>query len=295
MPDPSTIIKAADKIDDFLTSHLDIHEKRIITAVEKLENKILSDTKKLKTREIIDTETIRQTKENLRISQQIHAQLIRNFNNLYGTEIRSIVAEFDDAIGQTQEYFEGFDLPFEFTRFDEDAAAALKNSVIATQAAITEQAQQRIVQNLYNSVYAGLGYEALLEEIKSALTGQTDKRGVSLISHAKRIMHDTYMQFYSTVHKKKADDAELDHFIYYGDVIRDSRPFCAKRAGKMFTTKEIEVWEKQGWQGKAPGSIWVVRGGYNCRHHFVPIDPAWLGDETEIEIARFSQETKSVR
>jgi hypothetical protein len=25
------------------------------------------------------------------------------------------------------------------------------------------------------------------------------------------------------------------------------------------------------WAGKAPGNVWINRGGYNCRHFFIPV------------------------
>jgi hypothetical protein len=38
------------------------------------------------------------------------------------------------------------------------------------------------------------------------------------------------------------------------------------------TEKQIRnIWNSQTWQGKKPGDPFVVRGGYNCRHMFVPV------------------------
>jgi len=31
-------------------------------------------------------------------------------------------------------------------------------------------------------------------------------------------------------------------------------------------------------QGKATGDPFIVRGGYNCRHHWQPVDPEWFND-----------------
>jgi len=37
----------------------------------------------------------------------------------------------------------------------------------------------------------------------------------------------------------------------------------------------IDPLTSQTWQGKAQGDPFVVRGGYNCRHHWQPTDPDW--------------------
>jgi hypothetical protein len=54
-------------------------------------------------------------------------------------------------------------------------------------------------------------------------------------------------------------------------VIRDSREFCRNNVGKTFTEEEINSKWQGSWAGKAPGDPFIVRGGYNCRHHWLPI------------------------
>ena len=59
---------------------------------------------------------------------------------------------------------------------------------------------------------------------------------------------------------------------YFGSLIRDSRQVCEKTVNKEFTENEIrEIWSNEDWAGKAPGDPFVVRGGYNCRHHWRPV------------------------
>ena len=40
---------------------------------------------------------------------------------------------------------------------------------------------------------------------------------------------------------------------------------------KTFTEEEINSKWQGSWAGKAPGDPFIVRGGYNCRHHWLPI------------------------
>ena len=44
-----------------------------------------------------------------------------------------------------------------------------------------------------------------------------------------------------------------------------------------YSEKDIErIWKPpRNWQGAAQGDPFVVRGGYNCRHTWQPVNPEW--------------------
>tara|TARA_R100001440_G_scaffold62196_1_gene82254 strand:+ start:60 stop:1283 length:1224 start_codon:yes stop_codon:yes gene_type:complete len=43
------------------------------------------------------------------------------------------------------------------------------------------------------------------------------------------------------------------------------------------------MWNNRAWQGKSTGDPFIVRGGYRCRHTWIPTDPSW-GEETVDEV-----------
>ena len=44
----------------------------------------------------------------------------------------------------------------------------------------------------------------------------------------------------------------------------------------FYTEKEIRnLWNTRSWNGKANGDPFIVRGGYRCRHTWLPTDPSW--------------------
>jgi hypothetical protein len=50
---------------------------------------------------------------------------------------------------------------------------------------------------------------------------------------------------------------------------------------KTYTEDEIrEMWAENEWTGKAAGDPFIVRGGYNCRHHFRPVFGLELDDKS---------------
>lgn len=66
-------------------------------------------------------------------------------------------------------------------------------------------------------------------------------------------------------------DAGVKKFTYAGGIAPNTREFCRSQEGKTYTEREIRrIWSSQSWGGKAPGDPFVTRGGYNCRHYWVP-------------------------
>jgi hypothetical protein len=70
----------------------------------------------------------------------------------------------------------------------------------------------------------------------------------------------------------------MDKWLYSGGLVKDSRPFCVARAGKIYTTAEVLAWprqEKYKWAGMIPGTnesnIFAYAGGYRCRHILAPV------------------------
>ena len=104
----------------------------------------------------------------------------------------------------------------------------------------------------------------------------SDRAGNNLRRYASQIAHDSVMQFHGQFTVAKAKASGLNHFTYTGTLVRDSRPFCQNMLNKTLTEKEIrDIWNNQGWQGKSTGDPFIVRGGYRCRHTWIPTNPDW--------------------
>ena len=120
--------------------------------------------------------------------------------------------------------------------------------------------------------------KAEIEEAVRKLHTQyaSDRAGNNLRRYASQIAHDSVMQFHGQFTVAKAKDAGLTHYRYTGTLVRDSRPFCRDMLNKTLTENEIrDIWNNQGWQGKSTGDPFIVRGGYRCRHTWIPTNPDW--------------------
>jgi len=120
--------------------------------------------------------------------------------------------------------------------------------------------------------------KAQIEEAVSKLHTQyaSDRAGNNLRRYAGQIAHDSVMQFHGQFTVAKAKESGLTHYTYTGTLVRDSRPFCQNMLNKVLTEKGIrDIWNNQGWAGKSTGDPFIVRGGYRCRHTWIPTDPEW--------------------
>jgi len=137
------------------------------------------------------------------------------------------------------------------------------------------QAQESIASAMYNHVAARGQYSDLVAEMSAILGTGVDVRGNSMARYADLWANDGIMNFHQSVTLKKAGDAGLTTFLYYGNVIRTSRSFCIDRAGKVYSREQIESWDGISWRGKS-GPPLTYRGGWNCRHHWHPIKKEWV-------------------
>jgi len=79
--------------------------------------------------------------------------------------------------------------------------------------------------------------------------------------------------FNGTYAKAQATRNGVEMFEYVGGVMATSRPFCVSMVGSIMNAEDIQnLWDGSSWTGKEPGDPFVVRGGYNCRHYWVPVD-----------------------
>ena len=116
-------------------------------------------------------------------------------------------------------------------------------------------------------------FKTAVDELKQSY-GST-VTGANLAVYSGQIVQDALMGFDGQFAKFRADEVGLTSYIYYGTIIRDSRDFCVEHVNKIFTEEEArELWQ-QDWQGKSGSDPFLDRGGYNCRHHWQPVNPDW--------------------
>lgn len=263
-------LKQAKKNDKFLATRAETSAERIGSSLRELERAVIQETAKAGAGKKTFT---------LARAQQVRSTLAGHFDATYGRAARKEVRGYAEAAQLAGQYLENVPgLSKAYITISQELLDALQQQGLDQFAAFGEQARNRIAQGLYNSVVAGWPFERLANEIAGALTGHKDVRGRPLEQYARVYAQDGLMEVYAATHQDAARRAGLTHYLYYGTAVRDSRPFCLARIGKVYTAEEVASWESQEWAGKKPGPILVVRGGWNCRHQLLPVAPEWVED-----------------
>lgn len=76
-----------------------------------------------------------------------------------------------------------------------------------------------------------------------------------------------------TYREQVAQRAGLTHYHYYGSVQNNTRPFCRIHIGWVFERARIEAMRNGMLE-----PVLVFKGGFNCRHSWLPVDPTWDAD-----------------
>ena len=130
-------------------------------------------------------------------------------------------------------------------------------------------AQDQIAKGRTNTEDFKTAVDELKQTYGSTVTGN------NLYSYSSQIVQDALMGFDGQFAKYRADELGLTSYVYYGTIIRDSRDFCVEHVNKVFTEEEARALWQQDWQGKSGSDPFLDRGGYNCRHHWQPVDTDW--------------------
>ena len=132
------------------------------------------------------------------------------------------------------------------------------------------------IQEVLKDNIAGIGSRSELNKTLRKFIEGSPQDAPFLNRYIKQTTNDSVMTFNAEYIQTIAEDLDVEHYYYQGTLIADSRPFCVSRAGRYFTTDEVKAWPNlKGWQGRMAGTnsstIFIYRGGYNCRHQLWPV------------------------
>lgn len=150
------------------------------------------------------------------------------------------------------------------------ARARVSGVFMETEDQLTKREQRRLTRLLASKTADREEIRQATKVIRERLTDVNVTNSVRDLTS--KAVQDTVMQFDGAFIKGNAARRGITRYRYDGGIVADSREFCRSIEGDTFTEEEIySIWNDD-WQGKEPGDPFVVRGGYNCRHFWVPIE-----------------------
>jgi hypothetical protein len=115
-----------------------------------------------------------------------------------------------------------------------------------------------IVGSVTRNAIAGTPRRVIIEDIQT----QADKFAGHASTYA-----DTALSVYDrTVHEQAFKAAGVDQWLYMGPKDAKNREFCARHAGKTYTTAEVAKLDN----GTKLMPVSKYGGGWNCRHILIP-------------------------
>lgn len=260
----------------FVDRQIALHQKRLTDAIRKLERKILT----LFSEQIVrENGRLTNTKAKLLQAQKLHKELVILFEQEFGTAFKSVVKDFDKIAEAIEIRFAAFDEAYKFTGVSQTIISTLKTTALREFEAFGTVMRDRVAAALYEEILVGGKFLALQQAVRSILTGRYSKVGRPMTTYTKQMAFDQVMSFHNQLNLAEASRADLNHFLYYGNAQFNTRPFCRARIGKIFSRTEIESWTHH-WDGKS-GPAMTHRGGYNCRHSFVPVQQDWFKNKEQ--------------
>lgn len=273
----------ADKIEGLIIASNDKYAKAIFRVQEELYDNLTLILKEL---ELDNSGYIKQSATNRKILRDAQAE----FDATLSSSIyKSSLEEHLKAIPKINElntlYFKSIESSFVPNK------NFLKSLQVQTIKSVNElilqdgvRAQIKIPLNriLEQNVNTGGSYKGMLQQVRDFIVGN-DKVEGRLYRYATTYTSDILFQYSRSFQQSITADLGLTWYLYSGGLIDRSREFCIERTGKFFTHKEVESWAKLNWKGKDPltteSSIFVLCGGFSCRHQLIPVSESIVPKE----------------
>lgn len=262
---------------------------RFQSNVEKLQRRVYNRITELIGQLEVRDGQIAMSEANLLRVQQINDELKQVLNGReYVDAVRKFTNEFETQKNINDQYFrKAFGSDFRPTTL---ANQLVRNSQrnafeLLTGAPAEQNFIAPIRTQLENAVSSGSSLRDTIQGIRDTVEGTDDADG-RLLRYSKQVSWDAFALSDRAYTNAIAEDIDVEWFRYSGGIVKDSRCFCVERDRQYFHYKEIEAFgrgEDLGecntgdgtWQGQMVGTnestIFIVAGGYNCRHTWSPV------------------------
>jgi hypothetical protein len=191
----------------------------------------------------------------------------------YSQAVEEYVVSFADIIDHTRNLVEGMEETFTMTQEQQNSLMAMQEQDIYQFASLTELSSKEIQSSLFEAVVTGGRSADTANLIHEMLAGSQSE----LAKYSGVYAQDSIMRYHSALNRLVM--TETGTWYYAGTIMARTRPFCRSHVGHAYSEEYIKALSTVDWAGKAPGDVLIVRGGYNCRHMWVPVPRDWAQEE----------------
>lgn len=224
--------------------------------------------------------SIKASVKNLKAIDAFRSKLSNELSSgTYGEAVSEYLSTFKDNSKLLNGYFST--VVAEFKANTELYKAILDYNVNTTAdlllgSGVNANFEDALIKILKDNVVSGSNRVQFIKTIQKNIIDNSGKLG----RYVSQVASDAVTQFNSNYLNTISADLGLKHYYYKGTKISDTRSFCRKLAGHVYTEQELKdivVVESagKGWSGMIAGTNWsnfpIYRGGWRCRHYLLPI------------------------
>jgi 8-oxo-dGTP pyrophosphatase MutT (NUDIX family) len=189
-----------------------------------------------------------------------YADSVEHYLEMYGPVVEKVRAAY-----KVQK------LPAPFTKVMRQGVEIARETDRSWFAEIGNQAVREIQRSLTQAVIIERDYSTFVKDLRARVAG-TDKRGAPLARYANTFAGTAISQFDAEVTGAIGDEAGIEYYKYSGPSDMRTRPWCAARLknNTPLTRDEIDALGKSRTNSTGEGNF-IGRGGWNCRHMWVPV------------------------
>ena len=276
---PRDFEDAINQSEDVLGNLTDLFDRELFKFVQELEAYILALVTRVNGGLAVNGDQIIKDSANLQRAINARTEIIAYATANFGEFADDWIRQFDKVAAFTIENLNMSQIPAAFTDVDGAILDAIKERVRVRLGTGSDLVFQELTGDLIRETMIGGSFKNLIAKIKSRLLsapliGEAIPVGQSLEALVTRIGHDSLLETYRTVHQVKAEQAGAKKFLYHGQIVKNTRPFCRERKGKVFDLAVIKSWNNLSWAGRIPGTdVRITLGGYGCLDSLQAVPP----------------------
>lgn len=163
------------------------------------------------------------------------------------------------------------------------ASGRLRKDGYLHRLALTDPARQTLKNYVLRSLTGDVSFTDFQLGMRNLVIGNKKVKSLPttgvLDRYFDQYAYDKFNEVDNLANRQIADELQLKHFIYEGSLIKTSRRFCEKRAGKAFSVAETKQWKNDpDLIDKKTADTYnpmVELGRYRCRHF-----PKYITEQT---------------
>ena len=180
----------------------------------------------------------------------------------------------------------------------DDAGNVVRGSVL-WEVSTAAQVRNDVKTVVLRSIRSGATLREFTDTLRGYVTGTPQATG-RLRTFYRTYAYDLFNQVQEAKNEQFRRGLNLQWFLYVGDVIRDSRTFCRKKANRIFAVSEADTeWPKDpdliGKGSGVPYTPRIDRGRWNCRHRIRYITEEMAEQIDPAKVARIKKRYGSQR